>query len=781
MKRVSWMPMMILGASMLAAVFGLGFSYPKLLTPRDNFGQFSKIYSDGWLEDGAVIRLPGLGRLGNKLVIEFNAFRPPGMSAAAIRASVCGLPAATFSVEKSGEYFISLKGDCEPRAVSFTVENPFQPSPADARKLGTQVRSVKVTSRLGVPLINYWTMALVSVGILLIALTYYLALPAGSMLRVVQLAWPVAAFLLLSHSIYPRFENVTALALVAGGFGIGLLVAAKSSSRVLMAGLDGRLGRPLGNLSRAWPWLLPIVALGVALRFYGIDFGLPANYHPDEVPKVNAIMRMVDHCDLNPRYFLHPSLLLYLSYGLNSVLHYLGIFDGAFRDSAFLAGRFVSATVGSLSIILVYFIGRRLFSSSAGLVSALALAVFPLHVTCSRYMKEDALLTFAVLLSFLTLIKAVQDDKRWMVVLAGLLAGVAASSKYSGLLAVAMIATAPWLKSRSFMPDFSYIGVTAMALLSAPIGFLICTPYSLITPDKFLYDFGSERRHMMKGHTVMIDAWSQFWMYHMDRSILPGVGLLPTLLAVMGAGILLWRRRFEDLVLVGLVFLFYLPAEWVKAKPEPQPERYILPCLPFLALCIGELFRICWSSRHRALAPLLLVAAILPPLARTIALAREIPNDTRQQMTDWMLANLPQGSKIALDWKPYTPVLPRDHFEVTYIPRPTLIKELSIDNLKNSGQDYLVLSSLFYARYFLQPKTDAGLRQHFRRIFDEVPLVKEISAPHGTYGFHNPTLLLFSLRPQDFAALEKEIAEKKAGIRDQTSNEMQAQFRTGLR
>lgn len=91
-----------------------------------------------------------------------------------------------------------------------------------------------------------------------------------------------------------------------------------------------------------------LLCLGAALRFYDLDFGLPDNYHPDEVPKVNSIMSMYNSGDLNPRYFLHPSLLLYLSYFVNSFMHFFGLFEGDFRETAFLAGRGVSAVAGSI-------------------------------------------------------------------------------------------------------------------------------------------------------------------------------------------------------------------------------------------------------------------------------------------------------------------------------------------------------------------------------------------------------------------------------------------------
>jgi len=409
-------------------------------------------------------------------------------------------------------------------------------------------------------------------------------------------------------------------------------------------------------------------------------------------------------------------------------------------------------------------------------MGAALLAVFPLHVTCSRYMKEDALVTCMVLATVVAVIKAVQEDRKGWLMFAGFLAGVSSSSKYSGLLAVLLVASAPWLRSRSFIPERSYLLPTFYALCFAPLGFVACTPYSILNNAKFLKDFGSEGKHMLRGHTIPIDAWSQFWMYHFWRSVIPGMSMVATLAALAGVGVLLWRRRIEDLFIVGLVLLFYLPAEWVKAKPEPQPERYIYPCLPFLALAAAEFVRIMRSTPARVIAPLAFLLVVAVPAQRTIGLARDVSDDTRDQMARWMKENLPAGSKVYLDWKPYAPRFFEGEFQITHIPRAHILEQLGADSLRKSGYDYLVLSSLFYDRYYSQPLAAPMYAEHIRQVFDRVPIVTQITAPRGTYGFHNPRLTLFSLKEQDFAKLDEERSQRQRGKLAHTTNEIRAQF-----
>ena len=89
----------------------------------------------------------------------------------------------------------------------------------------------------------------------------------------------------------------------------------------------------------------------------------------------------------------------------------------------------------------------------------------------------------------------------------------------------------------------------------------------------------------------------------------------------------------------------------------------------------------------------------------------------------------------------------------------------------------MVLSSLFYDRYFSQPEADPVLRQRIREVFERVPIVKQFSPRFGTYGFHNPTLTLFSLKTADFEQLEEELKRKRTGELAATSNDIRAKLK----
>ena len=726
-------------------------------------GDFS---SDGWIGERAVVSVPGFLGGVNWIELRFGSARVGATEPARVALAACGGEEREFDLAQSAVVRLPTGVSCSPIEVTARALNFFTPpGERNARQLGVQLQGVSIASPLKLAVVEPFLLAALFVFFAALALlTAFVAAQVG--LPGLASGWAaLAASVAFVALVESDPEKLAPLAVVVIGAVSGMAlysVRGRAESRATLT----------GGVTLLWVALL----VGAYLRLYGIRFGLPSNFHPDEVPKVNAIMRMVDGKTLDPQYFLHPSLLLYLTYGTNTLLHLFGI-DGTFRETAFFAGRLVSATAGLASIVLTYLIGSRLFSRQTGGIAACLLAVFPLHVTCSRYLKEDSLLTFVVLLCVLITVLAVQTRRRALLLLAGVLAGCTAGTKYSGILMVVVPASAPWLVSRSIKPDLRWIPWALAACLIAPLGFLMTTPYALLNSAKFIKDFSSESRHMQTGHTVTITAWSQLWMYHFWRSIWPGISGVVAAAACVAFGFLLRRGRLEDLIVIGMALLFYLPAEYVKAKPAPQPERYILPCLPFIAIGLAELLGSMKVYSQRALrvaAPVCAVLFLALPLVRSVQLAQEVRNDTRDQMATWMKTNLPHGSKVLMDWKPYCPNFHGEYFEVQHIPRARIIQELDVAALRKSGADYLVVSSLFYNRYFSQPESEPVLRQRFREVFQRVPVITQFAAPSGPYGFHNPTLTLFSLKADDFERLEEERLRKVRGEISYTSNEVRA-------
>jgi 4-amino-4-deoxy-L-arabinose transferase-like glycosyltransferase len=94
--------------------------------------------------------------------------------------------------------------------------------------------------------------------------------------------------------------------------------------------------------------------------------------------------------------------------GQNAAYAYLAMPFVA-NDLTVTATRMPMLIVGSLSILLMYYVGSRLFGRMTGLFSAFLLAVSPWHIMLSRWALESNLLPAAFLAAFACLIAGVRE------------------------------------------------------------------------------------------------------------------------------------------------------------------------------------------------------------------------------------------------------------------------------------------------------------------------------------------------------------------------------------
>lgn len=694
---------------------------------------------DGWVAQEAMVELPPVGPFQHELLVSLESWHPAGTPEPVLVVDACGSITGPRLIAGSPVVTVRIQvpAGCSHATLGFRDALAV---PGDDRALGAKLSSIALRGPFG-------------------SLPVFLPLT-------VYVRWFVAA-LLLMLAVAPRpgasaarrgihaaagcSLAVAGLLAVGSGRSAQLAALTIASSLVLLGWRIARALQP-GLVERTrssyfGPLLVGIVCVGVFFRCWGLGFGLPAFYHPDEGVKVRVVQRMLQTGSLNPQYFLHPTQLLYLTALVGRAQMSFGAL--ATPQNVVFAGRAVSCAAGVASIVLLALIGRRLINRHAGLVAASLLAVSPLHVTCSRYLKEDALLLFWVLAATLAAVIALQTRSAPRLILAGALSGLAMSAKYTGLLSLAAVVVVPFATSFEsgrfrLQPDRRLLLALPLAFLAAAFTFFLSSPFVVLDAARSLRHVQTERTHMLEGHRgVEVTAGSQLWTYHLERSLLPALGSVALVGALAGLGALIAIRPGAGLVVLGLFCLFYAPAEWVRAKPPPQPERYALLALPALALAAGALSSMC--SRQRLVGLVLPALMVIPPAVRTFSLARDIAPDTRLKMAEWIQANVPSGTKILLDGV-YSPRLRGMGFETRLLRADLDPRVITLESLEDSGFELILVTSFTYGWLFDQPRSDALLRRRYARIFSALPLVHEERATSGTYGFHNPVVRLYALR-----------------------------------
>ena len=113
-----------------------------------------------------------------------------------------------------------------------------------------------------------------------------------------------------------------------------------------------------------------------------------------------------------------------------------------------------------------------------------------------------------------------------------------------------------------------------------------------------------------------------------------------------------------------------------------------------------------------------LVLALGSPLVRSVHLASDLMNDTRTRLRTWIPENLPDGSRIFLDYAPaYSGTVSPGKLRTKY---GALIRWRE---MQGRGFDYVVESSFGSGRFFEQPNPHREIQNQLLELRAEAELV----------------------------------------------------------
>ncbi len=346
-----------------------------------------------------------------------------------------------------------------------------------------------------------------------------------------------------------------------------------------------------------------LCAAALVLRSVGLQYGLPAVYNPDEVAIMARALSFAKGT-LNPHNFLYPTFYFYVLFAWVGV--YLAFVRATgrvgsmtalqelfFRDPTgiYTAGRTLGVAAGTATVWFLYRLGTRLADGRTAIAAAVFLAVSPLHVRDSHYVKHDVPATLAVVAAFLAMTRVWPGAGRAGdaggarggglrdMALAGAAAGVAFSTHYYCIFLALPLAWAVFQRTRAGGSGGFARGLATAAGASAVVFFAL-SPFLLLEPGTALRDI-SANREIVVDRAVAAGAFGPARRYA-ELLWLDALGMPAVALALVGA---VWmmavdRRRAVLLLAFPLPFLLFI------SNTAPA-SRYLNPVLPFLALFAG--------------------------------------------------------------------------------------------------------------------------------------------------------------------------------------------------
>jgi hypothetical protein len=434
-----------------------------------------------------------------------------------------------------------------------------------------------------------------------------------------------------------------------------------------------------------------LTLLALTLRVLGLQFGLPAVYNPDEVAIMARALSFAKGT-LNPHNFLYPTLYFYVLFAwVGSYLALLWITRRVDSLSAlermyftdpvtiYTAGRTLAVVAGTATVLLLYRFGSRLLDRRAAWAAAVFLAVSPLHVRDSHYIKHDVPATLAIVCAYLAMTRlwqsAAVDEQspdqrqpsrqpptRRELLMAGAACGVAFSTHYYCIFLVVPLIGVVVQRSRYAAAAQVWRNLATAGAASA-IVFLALSPFIAVEPLTAWRDITANRQIVID-RAVAAGAFAPAIEY-LRMLWLDSLGQPVILLALVG---IVWMLIVAP---ARALFLLAFPLPFLAFISNTVPaSRYLNPVLPFLALFAGwGLSSICarFSPARVVLAVAIVAAAAPAVVASTRADLFFREADTRTLARKYIETAIPAGTTILV--QPYSVPLT--------VSRPALVEALT--------------------------------------------------------------------------------------------------------
>ena len=406
-------------------------------------------------------------------------------------------------------------------------------------------------------------------------------------------------------------------------------------------------------------WLLAgLLLAALGLRLWSLRYGLPWVYNRDEEFHFVPVAVRMFGGSFNPHYFENPPALTYLFYAVFRLRFHSGGFRDAFAanpTAAYETARFVVALIGTISVALVYWAGRRWFDRRVGLLAAALIAFGFLPTFYGKLALNDAVTLAPAAIGLALIALAWERGRSWEWAAAGAAIGVATAVKYTAgamLLPLAIALLLRWLDGERRIVDL--LKPALLAGIAFGVAFFVLNPYSV-------FDF-STFRHQLAGQSATAGGSAKLgqsdtpgWVYYL-WTLTWGLGWVPAVAAVGGGVLLLrenWRRGLVLVVFPLFMFLFL-------GSQARHFGRWFMPAYPAIVLLAGygAVRAADWIGRERRWAAWVLPAVAVLMLAQGLASTIRVDsvlarNDTRELARSWIIRNIPENTGLVVE--PFVP------------------------------------------------------------------------------------------------------------------------------
>ncbi len=547
------------------------------------------------------------------------------------------------------------------------------------------------------------------------------------------------------------------------------------------------------NRNKHYFYFLLILILALVLRLYNINWDQNHHFHPDERAIVMFTIPLSFPTTLseflsiqsswNPHFFAYGSFPLYFLKIAGNIAALINPIFTSY-DVINLIGRVFSAFFDTGTIIILFFLGKKLFNTKVALLASFFYTVSVLPIQLSHFFAVDTFLTFFILLTQYLLLRFYERPTLTKALLVGVSFGLSLATKISAVVLVISIGSAiafdfllvfvknplrlqiwfPHLPK--FLKNLFVSGVIITFITT--MTFIIVEPYSLIDFKTFL-SHNQQQSQMTRDaftfpYTLQYVGKIDYW-YEIKNIFLWGQGPILAMLSFLGTlyfTFTTFKKEKKDQWAKEIILMtFFWAYFFVVGHFAIGFMRYLLPLYPLLCLFAAAFFWRILTLIPQQFRILLTIIYLLLTLIWPVSFMHiyHFPQ-TRITASDWIHKNIADNSTLAVEhWDDRLPLTDSERYrfvEMTLYEQPDDNRKWAILNQKLGQTDYIILAS--NRLYIPLPKLGDCLKyklcypkvaEYYKKLFE------------GTLGFQKvaeftsfPTIPLLNIPIDDQAADE---------------------------
>ena len=421
-----------------------------------------------------------------------------------------------------------------------------------------------------------------------------------------------------------------------------------------------------------------ITAVALAVRFYGIQYGLPFPLKADEPYIIDSAMG--NFYGQSPIILGWPGSLLVLILFVFYYFYYLllklsgslsSIEDLIFMywndpGTFYLIGRVFVAVTGAATVAVLYRMASKMYCRTTAILSSSFLALAFLHMRHSHFALPDVPMTLILVVLVFLSYRIMKGAGTWTYLLAGAPCGLAVALKFNSVMIVAPLLLAHFLREAEHKRG-DWWNLSLM-LISMPFFFYVGCPYVLTDPHAVLESIRTVVIHQKSIGNTRAIATSPVFLYLFGTILPKSTGIPMVVMAVAGVLVLLIRPSRKNLLVLSYPVLYVI----LLSTSKTLFLRYSIPLIPFMAL-LAALFivravsMLSSPAARKVCLVTLSCLIILPQFWNTVMFGHMLTEtDTRTEAREWMIEQLSGGSRIVLDSVPFSVPLGFTEYVLNY-------------------------------------------------------------------------------------------------------------------